>query len=230
MCHFLCACYLLTTGDGSFHQHHSTQMLAPFCNSFTIKKINFTAAGQPAALGIGLSQLYTDKGAQTASFNFILFFQSTSTLRCEHSPAAPPVCIDPQRGPQPHLLWHQDFSRAPRAGDLHIIVVYRDTHPKSPGGGWRKLLETSKPGQHNQGSVFPLYLIPAMHFLSTLQSPRMFCGLRKQVTSKVWLIQNCHRSISLMQEWKKSVFGDIQQNEWLKALRKEIKCICYKGE
>lgn len=112
------------------------------------------------------------------------------------------------------------------------IMVYTGHSCHRP---WRRVEDAAGSIQDQDNttkaqSIHVLYLIPAMHFMSTLQSPRMFCGLRKQVTSKVWLIQNCCISISLMQEWKKSVFGDIQQNKLLKPLRKDIKHICQKGE
>lgn len=188
-------------------------MLTPFCNSFTVKKINFTAAGQPAAPGIGLSQSFTDKGAQMASFNFI--FQSTSTLPCEASPAAPPGRTNTLEGTATTLhLWHQHSNRGPQSrGNCTLSSLHPSQKP------WRRLKDAAESIQDQDNTTKAQSQCIVYNTCSTLlvhtTESKNVLWLRKQLTSKVWsmegLIQNCHRSTSLMQEWKKSVFGDIQQ-------------------
>lgn len=118
-------------------------MLTPFCNSFTVKRINFTAADQPAAPGIGLSQPFRDKGAQMASFNFVL----PKHLNPVWAQPCCPTCVGKhQRESQPHFhLWHQDLNRSSQSrGTCTLLWCRQGIQPKSPGGGWRMLLEASK--------------------------------------------------------------------------------------
>lgn len=131
-------------------------MLTSSCNSFTVKKINFTAADQPATPGIGLSQPFTDKGAQT-SLNLI--FQSTSTLQGGPSPAAH-LCA--QRDPRGDHLWHQDVTRSPQSRGTCPWPWCTQGIPRAleEGGGccWKHPRPDNTPKAQ---SLHVLYLIPA---------------------------------------------------------------------
>lgn len=166
-----------------------------------------------------------------ASFHLIFPKHFNPAVRAQ--PWCPACVHKPPEGTTANFhLWSAFSQEAPEQRDLHMTMMYTGHPSQKP---WRRVEDAAGNIQVQDNtakaqSLPVLYLIPAMHFLFTLQSPRMFCGLRKRVTSKVWLIQNCYRSTSLMQEWKKSVFGDIQQNKRLKDLRNKIKHISHKGK